>query len=1661
MPENDQIAVGTYEVLRHRLHEAASDLRERFKNLNKARSDVFGNIETRLIATTHVTTSNNCIPRDLTAIHDSLLLGFNVQFGLRTEITPPDVFASFNVSDDHAHEMTLAGLSTPQFLRDFEELYRYYKAATFSRFYQNGLLLYMVFQVGKTIDDIKAFKWSLDTQDIKYVDNRSAAEVRYPPQTAFEWRKVTRDQHRAGIHPHISINDIVFVECIGGDLTIKIEDNTASGSGIYAEPVDNPDQTLDDAEISYCEIGNLVLLKIRPYQEQQYRYFVYSVKQRSVIRLDAIASGCVLLPDDHGVIFPRGYVLQTGTHRSFDHGYENLRYDRTIAAPNGEDYLYLFFDPQSGTYVQLRYNLIRQDVDTPLICHGQAFYDDGRMITIRASDQPAKHHAAQIWQTPFVSANYQMDVETDSLLYKIGNRELVRAMAECQELLQVIDKDEAYADLYADLQKRATDLLDGYFWIDREETCQLAIPLRQVRSAAEAAIEEYQKVTRVRQETQLAFQDVSQKTQEACTKVERERFDSVEAFVASLTLLRTLRGEIISLRERKYIDLDAVAELEKKVIEANERLGRRTVDFLLADASLKPYVDKIQAASQQAAHIAGGKEGRELQKVLEGIHADLNLLVETVSQLKIDDVTQRTKIVDPIGDLFGTLNQVRAQLAKRTKELLSVEMESDFASQTKLLDQSVAATIDSASTPQQVDESLAGMILQIEELESRFAEFDELITRLEIKRNEVITAFDSKRAALVEQRTQKAERISAAAGRILESIASRTLRVGNEREMQSFLAADPMVAKVRQLAEQLQALGDSVRMEDVLTRLKTIGDDAVRQLRDRRDLLIGGGETIRFGKHAFNVNRQPLELTILIRDGELHVHMTGTQFYEKLSHPKLEEARDLWLQPLRSESENVYRAEFLAYQLYDTLVRKGENLPQASLDSAISLEKYIALSSEDQVRNIREIMQARHSEGYQRGVHDLDAVKILNALISMHEELGLLRYHPEVRGRADYAWFDAVPVEDRKPIERWINSHRRVTDILERTPQTEHYPKEIAGLLEKYAIGLIPAPIRLECANYLFHRLFHYGSENLDRGEEATYRPLNSRVAVRLADRVSDHLPSDEYAALQVAIATAHEHPYRSWVTALAAVDGFLAEVKWNQQETIEDPMDYRCEVTALMLLNPDQKTGPLNQAAASQPINGLLGEHARIVDGQLNLQYHEFVNRLERYCASELPRFDHYVRTKAEILVQKSHEFGIEDFRSKVLTSFVRNQLIDSVYLPIIGDNLAKQMGTAGESKRTDRMGLLLLVSPPGYGKTTLMEYVANRLGLVFVKVNGPAIGHAVTSIDPAEARNAAARDEVERINLALEMGDNVMLYLDDIQHCNTELLQKFISLCDGTRRMEGVWHGSAKTYDLRGRKFVVVMAGNPYTESGDRFQIPDMLANRADIYNLGEMIGNAQEVFELSYLENALTSNSVLLPLSRSTVADQQLVYNTVTKNLEQPLDLESNIGPDQLRDILAILKKMIVVRDIVLKVNRQYIYSAAQNDAYRIEPPFKLQGSYRNMNRIAEKIMPIMNDDELTSVILATYEQDVQTLTRDAEANWLKFKELLGLLTPEDQKRWEEIKYAYVENNKMSGIQGDDRAAQVIKSMVGLRDGLESIRKTLAEGIRLGQEHDQSGS
>ncbi|MFT5326227.1 MAG: hypothetical protein ACI8P0_004102 [Planctomycetaceae bacterium] len=463
-----------------------------------------------------------------------------------------------------------------------------------------------------------------------------------------------------------------------------------------------------------------------------------------------------------------------------------------------------------------------------------------------------------------------------------------------------------------------------------------------------------------------------------------------------------------------------------------------------------------------------------------------------------------------------------------------------------------------------------------------------------------------------------------------------------------------------------------------------------------------------------------------------------------------------------------------------------------------------------------------------------------------------------------------------------------------------------------------------------------------------------------------------------------------------------------------------------------------------------MVGSHPVIDGGSYHLNYNRFTHRLDHFSRVIVPRFNEYVALKRDIVESHREDMRLDEFRPRVLTSFVRNRLLNEVYLPMIGDNLAKQIGSAGEGKRTDLMGLLLLVSPPGYGKTTLMEYIANRLGLIFMKINGPALGHNVTSLDPTETTNAGAREEVEKLNLALEMGDNVMIYLDDIQHTNPEFLQKFISLCDAQRKIEGVYKGRSRTYDLRGRKVAVVMAGNPYTESGEKFQIPDMLSNRADIYNLGEIIGDTSDAFEMSYLENSLTSNPVLSKLASRSQKDVYAIIAMANNEPRDGIELEGNYSLEEINELVSTMQKLMRVRDVILTVNMEYIRSAAQSDDYRTEPSFKLQGSYRNMNRIAEKVVSVMNDDELTTLIVSNYENDAQTLTSGTEANLLKFKELTGLITDEEKERWDDIKRTFRQNVKMRGISSDDKTGQVIAQLGVLSDGLDSIRRAMATGV-----------
>ena len=1640
--EPQQLDQGTYQVIRQRLDALALQLRERVDKLNAARREVFGGIELKLTGSDRITTPHNCVPRDMAAVGRRFLFGFNVHFGLKQQITPSDVFAVYRFDGKTFHAEPLDLIADDAFRKDFTDLYRYYKDARFAKFFRQDPHLYMKLRVGRDADDFKAFKWATlppeapddDAGDValRYLDNRSDSEVRYPRQSPFDWKRATRDMQRRGPHPHLSIEDLLFIECVGGDLTIKVEDNTASGQGIYSEPVDNPDQTLDDAEVNYVVQGPMVMLKVRPFQEREDRYFLFNTKTREVIRQDAIATACQLLPEDHGIIFPTGFYLTSGVSQTFPNTHASSVYERTLVSPNGEDFLYVFYERNRGVYTLMPYNLIERRVDTPIVCSGHCVFDDGTLILFKTHAEAQKHHAIQVWQTPFHGPDYQRNTpHADSLLYKIGNRDIVRGMAECAQLLQLIERDELYQDLYLDIVETASGLVDAYHWLNRDETFNLGEVVGQVREAGQAAVGEYEKLQRTRRATADAIDAVESRTQSLINDNAARVYDRIDPFVEALSGLRQVRGEVIALRDLKYADAQRIDGLEAAVDEQTQRISRRTVEFLLEPGSLDPYEAKAAGFAERIDGLKKVTEADELGEAVDAAAAELEMLIDIVGNLDIEDATQRTAIIERVSAVFTTINAARAGLKNKRAALGEAEGAAEFASQLKLISQSVANYLDLSDTPEATDDYLTRVMVQIEELEGRFAEFDVFVVELADKRNEVLQAFESRKLQLQEARSKRAEALGQAAERVLSGIAGRVERMESVAEINSYLSGDLMIDKARRLVEQLRGLGDTVKADDIQGRLKTIREEAVRQLKDRKELQADGKNTIRFGRHVFSVNTQPVDLTTVVRDGVMHLHVTGTRFYEPIDDPALNALRPVWDQPLVSENDKVYRAEYLAYLMMADIERLD-----ASEQEAVAWE-----SGAERLARVQAFMAPRYREGYTKGVHDADAAAILGALLDLSQKIGLLRYPSRARALASVFW---QALDDRALRERLADQlagFGRVLEAFPDTPRQQRYIDELNRAITSFAADApaMDASLAPLAAEYLFRELTRLAP--VDTGPSFVMSPQASDMVHAFLTHLRGTKQTQAYQDSVDRV----DDPLRKYALIHDWADAFA------ESRAEASRRGYVAEAAALLLEGTQRPQATrLVDVEVTREITGLAGSHPRLDGGTLRLDYHDVYARLDHFAAETVPAFDRFQAVKQAVLEAARDEMRVGEFRPKVLTSFVRNRLIDEVLLPLIGDNLAKQMGTAGEDTRTDRMGLLLLISPPGYGKTTLMEYVAARLGVVFMKINGPALGHNVTSLDPEEAPNAAAREELHKLNLAFEMGDNVVIYVDDIQHTNSEFLQKFISLCDATRRIEGVFRGKPRTYDLRGRKVAVVMAGNPYTESGERFRLPDMLTNRADTYNLGDIIGEHGEAFRVSYLENSLTSNPSLNGLAARSQSDVHQVIKIARTGSRDGVDFEAAFTSDEVDEMVKVMEKLIRVRDVVLRVNQEYIKSAGMEEEYRTEPPFLLQGSYRNMNRIAERVVPVMNDEELTTLIESSYEQDAQTLTTGAEANLLKFRSLFGWFSEEGRARWEAIVRSFQRINAVRSMGGDDRTAAVLAQLGTLTERLQGIDRTLGQSL-----------
>ncbi|OGO76952.1 MAG: AAA family ATPase [Clostridiales bacterium GWB2_37_7] len=1615
---------GTYELIKSRLDRLGCDLKDKLDKLNSSRRGVFGSIETTLLGSEKIITENNCVPRDMAPVGALFIFGYNVYMGLKTSVELSDVFSIYEYKDGSFHKQSLELICNDQFMNDFKELYKYYKNTFFAKFTIIGPYLYMVFQTGKSPFDIKAFKWLMKDGKLSYVDNRSDHEVRLKEQSELDWARVKREDHREGRHPHISIKDRVFVETLGGDLTIKVENNTDTGKGIYSEPVEDMDQTLDDAEIYYALVGNLIILKILPYREKEYRYIIFNEKLQMVVRIDAIKDSCVLLPDNHGLIFPKGYYLQSGEYKLFDVPCEGFVFEQRIEAPNGEDFQYIFYNMETGIYLIYTYNIIEQSLEIPIICGGYSHFKNGEMVIFKGEDEPRKNHTIQIWQTPYVGESYTVENKSDSILYKIGNKEIVHCMADCKVVYNLIQKGESYTSIYLDIVKDTERIMDSYYWLDKVEVFNLKAVLSSIKEAATSAVAEFEKVTRIRRSTEKQIKEVDEKAQVLLKNAEYGTFDSIEGYVQILADLRSLRGEIASLKTLRYTNLALVESLEEKVKEKNEKLTQRCTEFLLVPEGLKPYAERVDSQQSQIPCITKTSAGKELENEMAKSSQDLELLIDIVSNFKIEDPTKTTEIIENISAIYSLLNLAKAKLKNRMAELSEKEGIAQFQSQMKLLDQAAANYLDIADSTEKCDSYLNKIMVQIEELEGKFADFEEFIVKFNEKREELYNAFVAKKQLVLEKRNKKLTALFNTSERILTGITSRLQGFHTINEINGYLASDLMIEKVRDIIDQLKVLGDSVKADEIEGRLKIIKEEAVRQLKDRQELFVHGKDVIKFGRHYFSYNTQQLELSMVQKDGELYFHISGTDFWEKVMSDTLAKFRYLWDQDVLSESKEIYRAEYLVYKIFEAALNKD----------IVTLDTLYSYTEDQLLEFIRKFMEPRYQEGYTKGVHDADCYRILKVLLDLHMNIDLLTYSPSSRAIAKLYWYCIVGSEMKDKFCRRLKELAKISVYFKTEPGLKDYISTIAAEMNQAFSNyiFIDKSFVSEASEYLCKELMRDGSfvASLE-ADEAKSKFMQHMKANKAQDIFAESLK-----AFEEDLEGAY-YLVREWLKA------FFKETSLNEGFDVMD------EVVIMLIVDKCDGGGSpkVINRKTKVIIKELTGSHPSFKGGAYTLSYTEFMKKLKEYDRTVVRDFIEFQTLKKDLSQRFRDEIRLEEFKPDVLSSFVRNRLIDKVYLPLIGDNLAKQIGTTGEDKRTDLMGMLLLISPPGYGKTTLVEYIANRLGIFLVKVNGPAIGNDVTSLDPAMAKNAGAREELRKLNLAFKMGNNVMIYIDDIQHCSPEFLQKFIPLCDGQRKIEGVYNGVGQTYDLRGKKLAVVMAGNPYTESGEKFQIPDMLANRADVYNLGDMLRENENAFKLSYIENCLTSNPILNKLTTRSQKDIYIMIDIAQNGEREGVDFESQYSVEEINEFVAVIQKLILVRDVVLDINMEYIYSAAQADEYRKEPPFKLQGSYRNMNKIAERIVPLMDETELMQLVENSYENDSQTLTKGAEANMLKWKEIVGRLNEQDAARWKEIKDIFLKNKLMKG---EDKIGQAILKLGDLNEKLVVMTDVLTKGV-----------
>jgi hypothetical protein len=404
---------GSYEVLAKRLDGQGQALEALVRQLNEERLEEFGRSQMEVIGRMRVRTENNCLGRDIAQVGGYLLFGYNVFMGLKQSTRVEDVFGLYRLHEASRATRSPRGpqgqfLGIQSFVQDFQELYAYYKNTRLMQLAVRHGKLLASFQIGERLSDVRVFRWSVpvDGQPIRYIDNRGerdidcprpmtsngsararAAGAGAPPAHQHPGQGLRRDPGRHADHqgreqhqrrPGHLQRAGAGEEPVAGRRRVRVRRRR------QPDPAEDP--ALPRRAVALPDL--------------QHRVAPGGAHGRHRRGLHPAAAG----PRHH---LPGGYYLQSGEHRSFEQNMQGMRYRRSIRSPNGEDVLYVFYEPRSGRMALFKYNLIERALQPPLIGHGYARMDDGRIVIFAAeSNEASRVHPMQVWRTPFASDDY-------------------------------------------------------------------------------------------------------------------------------------------------------------------------------------------------------------------------------------------------------------------------------------------------------------------------------------------------------------------------------------------------------------------------------------------------------------------------------------------------------------------------------------------------------------------------------------------------------------------------------------------------------------------------------------------------------------------------------------------------------------------------------------------------------------------------------------------------------------------------------------------------------------------------------------------------------------------------------------------------------------------------------------------------------------------------------------------------------------------------------------------------------------------------------------------------------------------------------------------------------------------------------------------------------